>query len=97
MNRELTRPPHLATQLGKAGRVDEAISQFQSLLADTTRILGPDHPDTLSNRKDLDSLLADRGEPSSSPFPAELISDPRWAARSPTHCQNGASSTVSFA
>jgi hypothetical protein len=33
--------------------VQEAIGQYQQLLADVLRVLGPDHPHTLTTRSDL--------------------------------------------
>jgi hypothetical protein len=44
---------NLASWLGEAGQVQEAIGQFGRLLEDRTRVLGPDHPDTLATRNDL--------------------------------------------
>jgi hypothetical protein len=33
--------------------VDEAVAEFQTLLEDRRRVLGPDHPDTLWTRNTL--------------------------------------------
>ena len=49
------------TWLGRAGRVDNAIEQLTTLLDDQTRILGPDHPNTLTTRNNLDLLRERRG------------------------------------
>ena len=35
------------------GRMDDAIALHERNLADRTRILGPDHPDTLTSRNNL--------------------------------------------
>jgi tetratricopeptide (TPR) repeat protein len=43
---------NLGSWLGSAGRVDEAVTQFEALLADSTRILDADHPHTLRTRGD---------------------------------------------
>ena len=37
----------------EAGRLDEAIALHKQNLKDSTRILGPDHPDTLISRNNL--------------------------------------------
>ncbi len=39
----------------------EAIAQFEVLLVDQQRILGADHPDTLTTRANLASWLAEAG------------------------------------
>jgi len=39
--------------LGEAGQVQEAIGQYQRLLEDQTRVLGPDHPATLTTGNNL--------------------------------------------
>ena len=49
----LTTRSNLASWLGESGRVDDAITQYQTLLTDTIRILGPDHPDTVTTRRAL--------------------------------------------
>ena len=33
--------------------MDQAIAQFEALLKDHLRVLGPDHPETLNTRKNL--------------------------------------------
>ncbi len=38
-------------------KVDQSIALLESMLTDQQRILGPDHPDTLTTRRDLASLL----------------------------------------
>ena len=53
----------IPTQLGRgwhrlpfpnpAGRTDEAIRLHEQTLADRERVLGPDHPETLSTRNNL--------------------------------------------
>lgn len=50
-----------ATALGEAGRVDEAIAAYRELLAGQQRILGKDHPDTLSSRHNLAFELGNAG------------------------------------
>ena len=37
--------------------MQEAIGQFRRLLDDQVRVLGPDHPDTLTTRNNLASWL----------------------------------------
>ena len=50
-----------ATALAGAGRVGEAIVALEALLADRLRVLGPDHPDTLSTRAHLAAQVAGAG------------------------------------
>ena len=45
-----------------AARYDEAEPLYQQSLAQSTSVLGPTHPDTLSTMHNLALLLADRGE-----------------------------------
>ncbi|MCH7669957.1 MAG: tetratricopeptide repeat protein [Acidobacteria bacterium] len=45
----------IASALGESGQVDEAIKQFTTLLKDRQRVLGPDHPDTLTTRNNIAS------------------------------------------
>ena len=47
--------------LAESGRVAEAITAFEQLLADQRRALGPDAPDTLTTRGNLAELLARSG------------------------------------
>ena len=47
--------------MGQAGRADEAVALFQSLLEDQNRVLGADHPDTLMTRSCLASTLGEAG------------------------------------
>ena len=44
---------NLAGAYESAGRLDEAITLYEQVLADRTHILGPDHPDTLATRNNL--------------------------------------------
>ena len=57
----LTTRGNLADWLGQSGRVNDAITQFQTLLTDRIRILGPDHPDTLTTRNNLARWLGESG------------------------------------
>jgi len=70
----------LARWLGQEGRVGEAVAQFQALLADIQRMLGPDHPDTLTTRANLAYWL---GQEERRPGPAggTLIGTARCWAR----------------
>ena len=43
----------IARAYESAGRLGEAIALYEQVLADRTRVLGPDHPDTLSSRNNL--------------------------------------------
>ena len=42
--------------------MQEAVGQFRQLLADRARVLGPDHPDTLTTRNNLASWLGEAGQ-----------------------------------
>ncbi|NMM22654.1 MAG: tetratricopeptide repeat protein, partial [Phycicoccus sp.] len=50
-----------AGSLGRSGRVAEAITAFEQLLADQRRVLCPDDPQTLFTRSNLAGLLAESG------------------------------------
>ncbi|MGI8808719.1 MAG: tetratricopeptide repeat protein [Acidimicrobiales bacterium] len=39
-----------------AGRTADAIAIFEQVVADSERLLGPEHPDTLSAKAALDDL-----------------------------------------
>ncbi len=52
---------NLASWRGRAGRVEEAVQQFERLLLDQLRVLGPDHPDTLLTRNNLAGWLGEAG------------------------------------
>jgi len=47
--------------LAELGRVDEAIGLFEMLLADQIRVLGADHPDTLTTRNNIASWYGRAG------------------------------------
>jgi Tetratricopeptide repeat len=48
------QPSPLAYAYESAGRLDQAIPLYERTLADRERVLGPDHPDTLSSRNNLE-------------------------------------------
>ncbi|MBV9162819.1 MAG: tetratricopeptide repeat protein [Pseudonocardiales bacterium] len=52
----------LALLRSNEGRLDEALSLFERVLLDRERILGPDHPDTLSSANNLANRLSALGE-----------------------------------
>jgi tetratricopeptide (TPR) repeat protein len=56
-------PPgiNLATAYRDAGRAAEAIALFERALADLERVLGPDHPDTMTVRDSLAAARASQG------------------------------------
>lgn len=53
---------NLAYALRKAGRAAESVKQYRRLVTDRSRILGPDHPDTLTARNDLAYARQNSGE-----------------------------------
>ncbi|MEV4656281.1 tetratricopeptide repeat protein [Micromonospora sp. NPDC049301] len=59
--RRATTRANLATWKGRAGDHNTAITQHEQLLTDRLRVLGPDHPDTLTTRGHLAHLLLGRG------------------------------------
>ena len=50
-----------ANALGVSGNTNEAMTEFEVLLADQLRVLGADHPDTLSTRGNLALRLGEAG------------------------------------
>ena len=58
----LTLRAAYGSALGESGRLAEAISAFEELLADRTRVLGPDAPQTLTTRSNLDWLEQRRSD-----------------------------------
>lgn len=52
---------NFARLLGEAGQIQEALTQFQQLLTDQTRVLGPDHPNTLTTREHVSYWLGRAG------------------------------------
>jgi len=52
---------NLALAYRDAGRTGEAITLHEQTLADRERLLGPDHPDTLSSRDNLASAYQQAG------------------------------------
>ncbi|WP_156427808.1 tetratricopeptide repeat protein, partial [Thiohalocapsa sp. ML1] len=51
-----------AYALGESGKIEPAIAASEDLLADQTRVLGPDHPDTLTTRNNIAYCRAQAGE-----------------------------------
>jgi hypothetical protein len=49
----VTTRSNLAYWLGMAGDPAGAVAAFEELLADHLRVLGPDHPNTLTTRNNL--------------------------------------------
>ena len=76
---------NLAYYLGEAGQPAEAAAQFRELLDDFLRVLGPDHPDTLTTRANLADWLGEAGQPAqaASQF-RELLAD-RLRVLGPDH------------
>lgn len=54
---------HTALGLGRLGRWEEAGDLHRALAADRARLLGPDHPDTLTSRYELAFTLSRAGRP----------------------------------
>ncbi|MDQ0616779.1 tetratricopeptide repeat protein [Arthrobacter globiformis] len=63
LRRHHTIAQQLASLTGETGDLAGAISQFRELLDDQLRVLGPDHPDTLSTRSNLAFWTGQAGDP----------------------------------
>ena len=59
----LTSRNNLAYAYKSAGRLDEAITLYKQVLADSARVLGDDHPHTLASRNNLASAYESAGRP----------------------------------
>jgi hypothetical protein len=59
---ELVRRHDEAYQLGQAGDRAQAARLFRSLVADTTRVLGPEHRHTLASRHEYARNIGDTGD-----------------------------------
>jgi Tetratricopeptide repeat len=59
---ELARRHDHARQVGRAGDRAEAVRLFRDVIADRTRVLGPDHPDTLTSRHQLARNVGESGD-----------------------------------
>jgi hypothetical protein len=53
---------NLASMQGGAGDAAGAAAEFEALVADRLRVLGPDHPDTLAARGTMPTEAATRAE-----------------------------------
>ena len=67
----------LAYWYGEAGRVDEAITAFETLIDDQARVLGADHPDTLNSRSNRAYLLGQAGRVDEAITAFETVIDDR--------------------
>jgi len=64
--------------LGRSGRVAEAITAYEQLLADQRKVLGPDDPQTLFTRSNLAWLLGRSGRVAEAIMAfAQLLADQR--------------------
>ena len=52
---------NIARRLAEAGRIEQAIGTYESLIADQRRVLGHDHPDSVGAQKESDMLVARAG------------------------------------
>ena len=48
--------------MAKLGDHDGALAEYRDVLAAQLRVLGPDHPDTLTTRHAIASVMDDRGD-----------------------------------
>jgi len=65
--------------------VEEAITAFQSLLDDQLRVLGPDHPATLTTRSELAYWLARAGRAEEAVTAFQALLNDRLRVLGPDH------------
>jgi hypothetical protein len=73
------------TSLGEAGLVAEAIAYFEALQDDCLRVLGPDHPDTLSTRYEIAYWRGESGDFSGAAAALEQLLADRVRLLGPEH------------
>ena len=75
----------LGEWLAKSGQPDKAIDQFEALLVDMIRELGPDHPDTLTTRNDLAERVGKTGQTQEAIDQLEALLEDRTRILGPDH------------
>jgi len=81
----LTVRGNLASWLGQAGRVDDAVATLEQLLSDRLRVLGPDHPHTLTTRSHLAFWLRVVGRVDEATASSEQLLNDRLRVLGPDH------------
>ena len=67
------------------GRYKEAEVEYWQVLDAELRVLGPDHPDTLTARYEIARMLADQGKPAQAEAEFRQVSDGRLRVLGPDH------------
>lgn len=75
----------LGQSLGRAGQVSAAVQHLQQVTDHTTRLLGPDHPSTLTSRSDLALWLGEAGSVSGATEVATALLADRLRLLGPDH------------
>ena len=85
-----SRPANIAAWTGECGDAREALRLFQALLPDRERVLGADHPDTLSTRNNIAFWTGQCGDAREAlRLSQALLPDgARARRRSPGHAEN---------
>ena len=71
--------------LGETGLVRPAITAYEQLLTDELRVLGPDHPDTLTTRHHLARWRAEAGDPAGAAIAYEQLLTDELRVLGPDH------------
>ncbi|MBW5252217.1 tetratricopeptide repeat protein [Streptomyces sp. P01-B04] len=81
----LARRHEQAVDLYEDGRSDEAIALFEQVAEVRTRVLGPDHPDTLDTLDNLAASYADMGRVQEALSLEERVAEARTRVLGPDH------------
>ncbi|WP_172898811.1 MULTISPECIES: tetratricopeptide repeat protein [unclassified Actinoplanes] len=76
---------HAPTRLGETGQVNAAITAYQRLFDTCLRVLGPDHPHTLTTRSQLARWRGHAGDPTSAATAYEQLLADRLRVLGPDH------------
>ena len=74
-----------AQSRGEAGDPADAVTAFEQLLADCLRVLGPQHPDTLSTRGNLARWRGEAGDPAGAATSYEQLLTDQLRVLGPEH------------
>ena len=70
--------------LAAQGKPADAEAEFRQVLDARLRVLGPDHPDTLTTRHEIARMLADQGKPADAEAESGRSSTPGCGCWAPT-------------
>jgi hypothetical protein len=73
------------TSLGEGGLATQAVDYFSDLTDRTSRLLGPDHPDTLTTRHNLAAWRGQAGDPAGAAAATERLLADRLRVLGPDH------------